>query len=167
MADDSSFSAADDGVWAALQDTTSAAGAALRAWRAEQWSQGHWGKDFSDTADFIPAPEEIKDTDSPALVVVTAGASTLEDVAADYRSLAYPVSVMGFLRSKRREKDTLKKLKRFGELTWNLLVDHSRTCFDVSTVSRVRMQGLEWPDLQRDDLFVFTIGLQLEVVLST
>lgn len=169
MADTSSFSVVDDAVWAALQDVSSTDGAALRAWRSEQYASGHWGRDFDQLTDKIPGPNEFKDTDSPALCVITAGASTLEDVAPDYRSVLYPVAVVGFLRSRRTEVDVQKKLKRFGELTWRLLAYHKRTCFGLSSsqVGRTALVGIQWPDLELENLFRFQIDLAFEVVLST
>ena len=169
MSDESAFSKVDDAVWAALKDTSSVPGNALRAWRSEQHRSGSWGKDFDTLFDTIPDPSEIRHTDSPALVVLTAGASSKQDVQPDYQSIDYPVVVLGYLRGRRQERGVSRKLKRFAELTWAVLAHHAAQCFGVSlVVNLARLDSIDWPDLRlEDELQFFTITITFEIALST
>ena len=171
IGDDSVFSAIDDALWAALEDTASAGGANLNNWRLEQSPSGaHFGRNFrtGEIPDIGTGEPNIRDTDTPALIVTNGEALTVDDRGAARLYVGYQKEVIGLLRRSRDEGALDKKGKRFAELTWALLVFHARTTFGVADyVARdSRLVSIEFPNhVDGSGETGFTLGMTFETNL--
>lgn len=167
VGDTSVFSVADAAFWAAIQDSGATATTLLN-WRKEQSQGGEAsGRDFDDGE--IPKLSELSSKDCPALIVVDRGATVADDVGPDFRGYSYPKAVLGVLWAQRRETEVSKKVKRYAELVYAVLIEAAATSFNAfvsapNPIRRVEIGQIEFPQFETDTVAAF--GMTVTFVLD-
>jgi len=175
IGNDSTFSYFDDALWSVLKQTSTTYGANLDNWRKEITGNTDFpGKNY-ETGN-IPPIQEVGQQDTPALMVINNGDLEPGAVQPSDREAIYTRSVVGAIQDSTNEVEGDRKVKKFAELVFEVIVEAAATNFNtyldesVRVPRQVNVGSIAFPDLAEEfgisSVFVFVLPVTFVLGLT-